>query len=129
MENCVSTRMANMRGRTLLALAFTVASVFAEGITGRWTGTFRPSDAQQDGPALLILKQDGEKVTGSAGPNENERFDIEDGKVVDGKLTFTVRNGGMKFALSVKDDQISGDVTRDQDGETQRAKLDVKREK
>lgn len=113
--------------RHLLAIALSVATLAVADATGTWTGTLTKSEGD-GGPAHLVLKQDGDKLTGSAGPDVNEQHPILNGRVENGVLTFELENG-MKFALKQDGDEITGEVTRERDGETQKAKLAVKRAK
>lgn len=103
--------------------------VLASDATGTWKGQFTPSD-REAGPALLILKQDGTALTGTAGPNEEEQRPIQNGKVEEGKLIFELPAGElvMKFHLTLDGDEIKGDITRERDGNIQTAKLHVKRQ-
>ncbi len=76
-----------------LMLALVALPLDASDVSGKWSGTFEA--VTNDGntrsePLLLIFKQDGEKLTGSGGPNEAERHDMRDGKVVGDKITFEV---------------------------------------
>jgi len=70
-------------------------------------------------------------VTGTVGPDENARHPISKGKVENDTVAFEVETPGgvMKFALKQKDDELTGDVTRERDGQQQTAKLAVKRTK
>lgn len=109
-------------------------TVIAADATGNWSGTmtFRKSDGTEgQGPALLVLKQEGSKLTGTAGPDAGERHTIENGKVEDTALTFEVPNNGtvMTFVLTQQGEEISGEITRERNGEKQVAKLALKREK
>src|SRR3954447_13502919 len=61
----------------LLASAFILS---AADVTGTWKGTFTP-DGREAGPALVILKQTGDTLAGTAGPDESDRLEIENGKV------------------------------------------------
>jgi hypothetical protein len=111
-----------------LVIALAAATLAAADVTGSWKGTFTP-DGRDAGPALLILKQEGNAVTGTAGPDENERHPISKGKVENDTVTFDVETPGgvMTFALKQKGDELTGDVTRERDGQKQTAKLVVKR--
>ncbi len=115
--------------RYLLLFALTAASVMAADATGTWTGTLTPNGDDKGGPAHLVLKQDGNRLTGTAGPDASEQHQIENGKVEDGVLTFDVSAGSavMKFRLKQEGDEIKGDITRERDGQTETAKLAVKR--
>ena len=118
----------------ILLLTFAAASLIAADATGRWTGTLTPAapdGSQQQHPALLVLKQDGVKLTGTAGPDASDQTPIENGKAENGVLYFEASkdNAIMKFTLKHEGDEITGDITREREGQTQTAKLSVKREK
>ena len=115
----------------ILLLTFAAFSLMAADATGTWTGTLTVPDKGDPGPALLVLKQEGVKLTGTAGPDANERHAIENGKAENGNITFEIprENGVMKFTLKQEGDEIKGDITRERDGEKQTAKLAVKRDK
>ena len=112
-----------------LACAALSAAAFGADATGTWTGELLRDDGQP-GPAHLVLKQDGAKLTGTGGPNAEEQYAIRNGNASpDGELTFEIANENsvMKFKLRRSGDEIKGDVTRQRDGQTQTAKLSVKR--
>jgi hypothetical protein len=117
----------------LLGLMLSAATLNAADVTGRWSGTMEfknPGGATESGPAYIILKQEGNKVTGSGGPNENEQYPIQNGKLEGDKLTFESVSGGntMYFDLTVKGDQIDGDIKGSGgDGSKLTAKISVKR--
>lgn len=113
-----------------VVLALSVLSLSAADVTGTWKGTFTPEN-REPGPALVILKQTGETVTGTAGPDENERNEIANGKVTGNVLSFEVprEEGTMRFVLTLEQDTLSGDIIRERDGQRQTAKLNMKREK
>lgn len=116
----------------ILLLLLATAGLIAADATGTWTGTLTPAspEGEQTHPARLVLKQDGAKLTGTAGPNADEQHTIENGKAENGTLTFEVQGGGrMKFKLTQEGDEIKGEITRERDGQTQTAKLAVKRQK
>lgn len=115
---------------TLLVLLASAMILPAADVTGTWKGTFAPEN-RDAGPALVILKQTGDTVTGTAGPDESERNEIANGKVTGNKVTFDLpREGGtMKFTLSLDGDTMTGEATRERDGQQQTAKLNLKREK
>jgi hypothetical protein len=114
----------------LLVVAFAAVTLAAADATGTWTGTLTPEGG--DGrtlPAHLVLKQDGDKLTGTAGPDVNEQHPIQNGRAENGSLIFELQTDGglMKFRVTLAGDEITGDVTRERDGQTQQAKVAVKR--
>jgi hypothetical protein len=116
--------------RTLLILLASVFTLAAADVSGKWTGTLTP-DSGAEGPALLILEHKGESLTGTAGPDEGQRFDILNGKVSGDKITFETDSGKsvMKFELTLKGEEMAGQVSREREGQKQTAKLNVKRTK
>ncbi len=115
-----------MRLITLCLLA--AATSLAADSTGKWSGTIQVPDRTV--PAYLVLKQEGTTLTGTAGPSAENQNPIRNGKVEDGKLSFEAPAGNatMKFVLEQKGDELAGDVTRDRDGQTETAKIQLKRE-
>jgi len=117
-----------------LALLATLPAAADVNVTGNWTGTFTaigPNGETHDSSALLILKQDGTAITGSVGPDENERYEITKGAIDGNKLTLDVAAGDhtMHFVLTLAEDRLQGEANaQDAEGE-HRAKLDVKRAK
>ena len=116
----------------LLMLALVTVPLDASDVSGKWSGTFEA--VTNDGntrsePLLLIFKQDGEKLTGSGGPNDTERHDMKDGKVAGDKITFEValERGSILFDLTVDGDQIKGNMKRVREGNEQNAKVSLKR--
>ena len=119
--------------KTILLLTLAAAGLMATDATGKWSGTMTvptPSGDEQR-PALLILKQEGVRLTGTAGPDANEQHAIDNGKAENGTLTFELAAGEsvMKFVLKQEGDEIKGDLSRVRDGQAQTAKLAVKRDK
>ena len=114
--------------KQLLILLVAATSLLAADATGTWTGTFTPS-GKEEGPALLVLKQQGTALTGTAGPNSDEQREIQHGKVENGVLTFEIsgEEATMKFVLHQKGDDLEGEATRESDGQHQTAKLAVHR--
>lgn len=114
----------------LLLIAVTSLALTAADATGKWSGNLTIADGDgQPRPAYLVLKQDGDKLSGTAGPDANEQHPIQNGKVENDTLTFELANENsvMKFRLKQEGDAITGDITRERDGQTQAAKLSVRR--
>jgi len=119
--------------KIILLLTLAAASVFAADATGKWTGTLTlvgESGGKVDN-ALLVLKQEGTKLTGTAGPDANQQREIQDGKAENGNLTFDLPFGGgmMKFVLKQEGEEMKGDISAERNGEKMNAKLALKREK
>jgi hypothetical protein len=111
----------------LLLAAWTLS---ASDLTGKWAGTV---DMKQDGdaqtiPVIMIVKQDGNKLTGTAGP-EDDQHAIQKGLVDGDTITMEVDSGEDIFYLELKvdGDQITGAVKQGADGE--KMKIALKRVK
>ena len=120
--------------RCLLVLAALAAVAFADvNATGNWSGSFNMTrnGETQDSTALLKLKQSGNAITGTVGPNEDEQIEIKTGKIEGDKITLEVERDGAKivFNLVLTADRLTGDAKMTHDGETQTAKLDATRAK
>jgi hypothetical protein len=106
-----------------------VVTALAADVSGKWSGTFEmtgPDGTKQTRPVYLILKQDGNKLTGSGGPDSSEQHPIVSGSVEGNSLKFTVE-GGFNFDLEYAGDEMKGDVRRERDGEVRQMKVSVKR--
>ena len=125
-----------MRGIFCILVLGVLALVAAPdtNITGKWTGSFNliSEDGQtKDSTALLVLKQTGNEITGTVGPNDDEQHAITKGMIDGDKITLESADGALtiKFDLKLTGDRISGDVNAAGDGRTLKAKLDVTRAK
>ena len=128
----IRRRLRSMRKYFVVVLVLLTNALIlsAADVTGTWKGTFTPEN-HDPGPALIILKQTGETITGTAGPDESERGEIANGKVTGEKMTFDLPRdqGTMKFVLVIDGDTLTGEATREHDGQVETAKLSLKREK
>ncbi len=95
----------------LMAVFFWSCSILAADFSGKWSGALT---SDEDGPRLLylVLKQDGDRVTGSGGPDASGQRPLQNGKVQGDVLTFEIStgNGTMVFELKATDDVMSGGV-------------------
>lgn len=103
-------------------------------VTGKWSGTFSPigpNGETKESTAVLVLKQSGTDITGTAGPNEDEQFPIQKGKIEGDKITLEVDHDGhtMKIDLVLTADRLTGEAKLSRDGQDLRAKIDVTRAK
>ena len=82
----------------------------AADVTGTWNGTLKPvvdGSAKGEESGMLVLKQDGAVVTGTAGPRPDAQRPISNGKVVTTKegtvVSFDLSNdSGMVMAPTMK---------------------------
>jgi hypothetical protein len=113
----------------LLWLAATAA--MAADLTGTWSGSFKPEGGEHGVPQLITLKQQGQALTGSAGPNTGEQYPIENGKVDSSKASFQVTTGEWKFSynLTLEKDELVGDLKLDSPTESRTAKVRLRRMK
>ena len=75
------------------ALVLSAATSLGGDFTVRWAGTIALETDSEAKPALLILKQDGSAITGTAGPDEGERFPIASGRVEENGVPLVVEPG------------------------------------
>ena len=121
--------------RKLLAIAVLCAS-YAIGaeVSGKWSGTVdvkRDDGSTNSESVYFAFKQQGDTVTGTAG-GPNEAHPIEKGKVEGNTITFELApegRGVFKVKLTVDGDNMTGDVSRDRNGDVQIFKLSLKRDK
>ena len=116
--------------RAAVVLLASVFALTAADVSGKWTGTFAP-EGGDEGPALIILEQKGDTITGTAGPDENQRREISNAKLIGDKLTFDIgrEDGSMKFVLTLKGEELSGQASREREGQRQTAAVKVTRTK
>lgn len=116
----------------MLLLAVFAMTALAADVTGKWSGSFAP-EGQDPSNAFVILKQSGEALTGSAGPEEGEQWPLSDGKIQGNKITGNVTSPDgvvYKLDLVLEGDHIKGDIAAAREGQTPiKAKLDVTRVK
>ena len=135
-----------------LAVCFSVALVHAQqskpaaapspapasGVTGTWTGSFKmisPDGQTRDSTAMMVLKQDGDAVTGTAGPDSTQQNAIAKGKIATTKegtsLTFELPadNVTVQFELKLVDGHLKGNAKAERDGQKLNAEIDVVRAK
>ena len=112
----------------LLTLLLTALAAFATDVTGTWRGTLTP-DGRQPISAVLVLRQEGSTVTGTAGESEEDRQPISHGTIKDDVVTFELAVGesSMKFDLKLNGDDLTGGVVRERDGQLLKATLQLKR--
>jgi uncharacterized protein (TIGR03435 family) len=89
--------------RALVALILSTAGAFAAtDLTGKWSGV-------GGGPIYMVLKQDGNKLSGTAGPSAHEQLlELQNGAVDGDHVTFDV--GPIRVDARVVGDEIRGDA-------------------
>jgi hypothetical protein len=118
-----------------LSVFLMTACLAAAEVTGRWSGTLSitSGDGQsRQEPVLLILKQEGAKVTGTGGRDDADRHQVMEGKIDGDKVILDVEAGSapIRLELKVTGDDMSGEASRTRgDGSKQTAKIAVKRAK
>lgn len=86
----------------------------------------------RESTAFMNLKQDGAKLTGTAGPDETRSAEVKSGTVEGNKVRFEIvqPNGtAIAFNLTLDGDRMTGSAGGEENGETRRAKVDVTRSK
>jgi hypothetical protein len=110
-----------------------VSPVLAGDVTGTWKWTVERNGNTFEN--TLKLKQEGEKVTGKITGRQGNETEIEDGKIKDDTVSFTVTrefNGNkvvMKYQGKLSGDTIKGDTKVERDGQEQTREWEAKREK
>jgi hypothetical protein len=119
-----------------LALAGFVGMVYADekaDPTGTWKWTFEAGGKTREGK--LKLKKDGDKLTGAIIGRNNQETTIDDAKLKDGEVSFTVtreRNGQKfttKYSGKISGDTIKGKMEFERDGKAESRDWEAKREK
>ena len=116
-----------------LAGAMSIVAAAAD-VSGRWTGSFTP-DGGESHTAFFVLKQNGNAIAGTAGPEENQQWPDLKGTIHGDKVTLEVKSpeDGMTYKcdLLLAGDRLKGDVTATPGGggEALKGKVDVARVK
>ena len=89
---------ALVAGFLLARLPFPSAAVAATDVSGKWSGF----------PIYLTLKQDGGKITGSAGDREDDQIPFQNGSIEGDRVTLNF--GPIEVDLVVRGDEMAGEV-------------------
>jgi len=121
---------------SIIALAIFALTASADtNATGIWSGSFNitgPDGQVHEDTAYFVLKQTGSEITGSVGPNEDQQFPIQKGKIEGNKILIEADHEGhpIKLSLVIAENRITGEASmNNEDGQEMKAKLDVKRSK
>ena len=122
-------RMKTVFVASMLALVFAAAS----NLSGKWSGSFKVDGGDQHNvPQLFILKQQGNALTGSGGPNAGEQYPIEHGRVDGDAVQFDLTTGEWKFTYQLKSteaDSLNGTIKLESPDESRKAKVSLARVK
>ena len=117
--------------RILCCFLLTAMAMFAD-VTGKWSGSFdvtAPDGQTKASTAFLVLKQSGDAITGTAGPNERQQFTIKVGKIEGDKIALEVAHENglvIKFDLTLAGGHLKGNASgENEEGQKMTAKLDV----
>lgn len=123
-----------MKTLAVVGLMLLLAPVaLAADLGGTWTGSFvitLPDGKTKNDTALLRLKQNGAEITGTAGPNADQQWPIQNGHVEGDKITFEIANEGhtMTFELAMVDGHLKGEARGEPGSKIPTAALDLARE-
>jgi hypothetical protein len=120
--------------KIIWVVALSAVSLFAD-VSGKWSGSF---DVTVDGEtkadtALLNLKQAGDKITGTAGPNEEKQMRIRAGSIDGNTITLEVEpdendHPVIYLTLVVDGDHMTGSAKAGNEEHKMTAKVDLKRQ-
>src|SRR5579872_3381955 len=118
----------------ILLLLALVPAASAADVSGKWSGTLAMVDANgnpgEPSSAYVILKQSGTTLTGSGGPDENQQWAIQKGKIEGNKLTIEVTAPDGTYyqvVATVDGNHMMGSVAIAAGGQSQKAKIDLKK--
>ena len=92
-------------GNAFVPSLILLAVALAPDVSGRWSGTVEiktETGATQSVPVFLILKHEGERLSGSGGLNETQQSPIRNGQVSGEKLTCEIEADNFVFRLELK---------------------------
>lgn len=113
-------------------VVLSVTPLLAADLTGTWTGKMTPDEgSSKDNSAYLVLKAEGARVTGTAGPDENRQsVTIQNGRLDGNKFTFRTvgpHGGVFDFELILDGDSLRGAVNMTRGDDKQRGKAEFRR--
>ena len=104
-------------------------------VSGKWTGKAvlpGPDGSPGEVPACLVLKQDGNRVTGTAGQSEYDQIPLTGGSVADGKVALEIKaseHQTIKLELALDGDRLKGRIVMDWDGRASTGSVELARSK
>jgi hypothetical protein len=119
--------------KTLAAILMLFAVSAATGdLTGTWSGTFKVDGADHDIPQRIILERNGNELIGSGGPDAQEQYPIENGRIDGERVRFEITTGEWKFSYDLKQtppDSLNGTLELKSISETRAAKVSLSKTK
>ena len=120
----------------LILLATAELAWVTTDVAGKWSGSLKTADGHGV-PWYLDLKQDGDTLSGTTGPEkEEDRRPIQDGKIEGSTIRFKVPGGDgsgtelVSVELRLQDDELVGTMQgNDRKGQIQTFTLSLKRAK
>ena len=121
----------NLKKARMAALLCTIALLssicaFAADFSGKWSS----AGNNPAGAMFVVLRQDGNKLSGSAGPTESHQFPIANGKVDGDHIIFEAKMGGgtIRFDLASDGATLKGTARMsDEDGHSDSMNIVLKR--
>lgn len=99
--------------KNIIALLLLLAiNAMAGDLTGKWSGVFKVDGGDHKVQQLFVFKQEGNKLSGSGGPDQAEQYPIENGRIDGDRVRFEVTTGEWRFTYSLKaiEGRMSGDL-------------------
>ena len=111
-------------------LLLTSCSLAAGNVTGKWVGIFHvlpQGGGPREDKAVLILKQQGEEVTGTLGETESKQMPLKKGKITGNSLKIEMEGNPVVFTLTVDGDKLTGEIRDAHEESKVLARVDLKR--
>jgi hypothetical protein len=119
--------------RLFAALLLTAALAAAADVSGTWSGKTRVSlDGRvEEDTMYLVLKQNGDRISGTAGPTADQQAPIRIGKIEGNRITFElpIPKGVFTFDIALEGEHLTGSVVAIAQGQTIKGTLDATRAK
>jgi hypothetical protein len=118
--------------RMAIATLLVAVCATAGDPSGKWKGSFssdEPGDSARASPVYVVLKQEGTRLTGTAGPAESQQMPITTGKAEGDRLVFEVEMGGGTIAFDLKPvgAELRGEMLLSEGGHKTTARVILKR--
>jgi hypothetical protein len=111
-------------------LLLTSCSLAAGNVTGKWVGIFHvlpQGGGPREDKAVVILKQQGEEVTGTLGETESKQMPLKKGKITGNFLKIEMEGNPVVFTLTLDGDKLTGEIRDAHEESRVLACLDLKR--